>query len=175
MNAFNWRHRIVLIVSLLAVPLLTGAEANGCGGDSVGGGDAAGNEDCVTSGCSGTFCVEPGNEVITTCEWREEYACYKQHGTCERDANNQCGWRPSQALEDCIAAAQNAASNRTPVSGQCIRNSNDACSTDADCKAGGCGGELCHGVMNDGISTCDCTAPQGVSCGCVNGSCSWWQ
>jgi eight-cysteine-cluster-containing protein len=80
-------------------------------------------------------------------------------------------------LQDCIAAASNPNPMpiRTPVLGPCIRNQPDACTSDADCTTGGCGGEVCHGVGNDVTSTCDCTAPQGISCGCVNGSCSWWQ
>ena len=130
--------------------------------------------DCVVGGCSGQLCLEPGNEIVTTCEWREEYACYQQHGTCERGVDNQCGWRATQELQDCIDAANNP-STRTPVSDQCIRNATDACTSDADCKAGGCGGELCEGINNNGASDCNCTAPQGISCGCVNGTCSWWQ
>jgi hypothetical protein len=171
MKTISWHHRFVMIVSLLAMPILTGAEATGCSGGEV----TSGGDDCVVGGCSGQSCIEPDDDRVTTCEWREEYACYKQHGICERNASDACGWRPSQALQDCIAEAQNTMANRTPVSGACIRNTTDACSTDADCKSGGCGGELCHGVANGGISTCDCTAPQGVACGCVNGTCSWWQ
>src|SRR4051794_7722789 len=33
--------------------------------------------DCSRSGCSGTVCAEPGNEVVTTCEFKPEYACYR--------------------------------------------------------------------------------------------------
>ncbi len=63
---------------------------------------------------------------------------------------------------------------RTPASGQCVRNANDSCRTDADCAPGGCGGELCS-AGGQGISTCDCTQPSGVSCGCVNNRCTWWK
>jgi hypothetical protein len=64
---------------------------------------------------------------------------------------------------------------RKPASGMCIKNSNDSCSTDADCVAGGCGGELCYNpTFGGGASTCECTQPTGVSCGCVNGKCNWW-
>jgi hypothetical protein len=64
---------------------------------------------------------------------------------------------------------------RTPVTGQCIKNSNDACASDADCAVGGCGGELCFNPeVSGGISTCECTTPA-ASCGCVAGKCSWWE
>jgi eight-cysteine-cluster-containing protein len=174
MTAFQWRHRVMMIVSLVAVPFLIGAEAIGCGGGEVTGG---GGEGCVVGGCSSQLCIEPGNDGISTCEWNEAYACYQQQGICERNSNNECGWRQTQALQDCIAAASNPNPMpiRTPVLGPCIRNQPDACTSDADCTTGGCGGEVCHGVGNDVTSTCDCTAPQGISCGCVNGSCSWWQ
>jgi len=174
MNTLNWRHRLMMLVALLSVPVLTGVPSIACGGAQVeGGGDPPG--DCVVGGCSGQLCVEPGGNGASTCEWREEYACYKDHGICERGANNQCGWPATPALTDCIAAANNPSPSRNPVSGACIRNSSDACASDADCKTGGCGGELCEGAASQGVTDCNCTAPQGVSCGCVNGTCSWWQ
>jgi hypothetical protein len=67
-------------------------------------------------------------------------------------------------------------SDREPVSGMCIKNSNDSCSSDADCVSGGCGGELCYNpASGGGISTCECTAPVGPACGCVAGKCSWFE
>jgi hypothetical protein len=165
MKTLNWQHRFLMIVALFAVPVLTSI---GCDG-------FVGGDDCVTAGCSGTICGDPEevSDILTSCEYRSEYACYKQHGICERDANDQCGWRDSQALKDCIATE--SMPTRTPATGQCVRNSTDACTTDADCVAGGCGGEYCHGVANMGASTCDCTAPLAPKCGCVNGVCSWWE
>ena len=68
------------------------------------------------------------------------------------------------------------ADDREPASGMCVKNSGDACSTDADCVSGGCGGELCYNpAMGGGISTCECTTPTDVAgCGCVDGQCSWY-
>lgn len=65
----------------------------------AGGGDQGA---CVPSGCSGTVCVEAGDEVVTTCEWREEYACYQQ-ATCERQPDGVCGWTMTAELEQCLA------------------------------------------------------------------------
>jgi hypothetical protein len=58
--------------------------------------------DCVKSGCSGTVCVEPGKEVVTTCEFKAEYACYRD-ATCERQGDGSCGWTQSQTLTACLA------------------------------------------------------------------------
>jgi eight-cysteine-cluster-containing protein len=65
---------------------------------------------------------------------------------------------------------------QTPVSGGCVRSSGDACVNDADCKRGGCGGELCYNPLkSSGITPCDCPPPMGLGCGCVNGVCTWWK
>ncbi|WP_433928676.1 hypothetical protein AB3662_35000 [Sorangium cellulosum] len=133
------------------------------------GGEPAEPGSCVVTGCSGEICAD--EDVVTTCEYRDEYSCYPAHSRCERDASGACGWRQTPELEACIEAASG---DRTPVSGLCIRNSGDACTTDADCSTGGCGGELCHNpALSGGISTCDCTSP-GLACGCVDGTCSFW-
>jgi eight-cysteine-cluster-containing protein len=56
---------------------------------------------CVTSGCSGQLCVEEGDETVTTCEYRPEYACYK-NAKCERQQDGQCGWTQSATLDACL-------------------------------------------------------------------------
>lgn len=58
--------------------------------------------DCIKSGCSGIVCTEPGNEVMTTCEFKPEYACY-QKATCERQSDGKCGWTKSGELDACLA------------------------------------------------------------------------
>jgi eight-cysteine-cluster-containing protein len=57
--------------------------------------------DCVVGGCSGQLCLS--NEQakgggITTCEWKEEYACYTADG-CGCVAN-RCQW--SDAVLSCV-------------------------------------------------------------------------
>ena len=62
---------------------------------------------CVTGGCSGQLCVEQSQAgVASTCEWKETYACYKQLGTCEPQANGTCGWTPTTALTQCLQEKQ---------------------------------------------------------------------
>lgn len=55
---------------------------------------------CFVGGCSGQVCSDQAG-VVTTCEWRDEYACY-QTATCERQADGQCGWTPTPELAACL-------------------------------------------------------------------------
>ncbi len=57
--------------------------------------------ECFVGGCSSQICSE--NEgVISTCEFRPEYACY-QTATCERQAGGECGWTETPELDACLA------------------------------------------------------------------------
>ena len=55
---------------------------------------------CFKTGCSGTVCAD--HNVITTCEWRPEYACY-QKARCERQADGNCGFTQTPELVSCLA------------------------------------------------------------------------
>lgn len=57
---------------------------------------------CIRTGCSGTVCAEPGKDVVTTCEFRPEYACYGD-AKCERQGNGACGWTQTAELAACLA------------------------------------------------------------------------
>lgn len=60
---------------------------------------------CYVGGCSGQICSdEPG--AVSTCEFREEYACY-QSARCERQTNGQCGWTMTEDLQMCLGQASN--------------------------------------------------------------------
>lgn len=63
--------------------------------------------ECVMAGCSGQLCVNKGQDegLVTTCEYKEEYACYKT-ATCEVQPNGKCGWTPSPQLLLCLGSAQ---------------------------------------------------------------------
>ncbi|MEM9191931.1 MAG: hypothetical protein AAGF12_22350 [Myxococcota bacterium] len=59
---------------------------------------------CYVGGCSGQLCTDtPG--AASTCEWLEEYACYRS-ASCERQADGACGWTESPALQMCIDSAR---------------------------------------------------------------------
>lgn len=68
----------------------------------TGSGSAPAGNACIKTGCSGTVCAEPGNDTMTTCELKPEYACY-QSATCERQADGKCGWTQTDALTSCLA------------------------------------------------------------------------
>lgn len=59
---------------------------------------------CYVGGCSGQICSDEAG-AISTCEYREAYACYKS-ATCERQGNGQCGWTPTTALQMCLNNAR---------------------------------------------------------------------
>ena len=56
---------------------------------------------CYVGGCSSQVCSDREG-VITTCEWREEYACY-QTATCEVQETGECGWTQTEELNSCLA------------------------------------------------------------------------
>ncbi len=62
-------------------------------------GQTASTKPCMKTGCSGQVCSD--EEVITTCEYRTEYECYKQ-AKCERQANGDCGWTQTKELTSCL-------------------------------------------------------------------------
>lgn len=56
-------------------------------------------DDCKITGCSGQICAD--DEVMTTCEFRQEYACYK-NAKCERQSDGKCGWTQTSELTKCL-------------------------------------------------------------------------
>ena len=57
---------------------------------------------CVITGCSAQVCAE--EEVFTTCEFRPEYACYRE-AVCGRQQSGECGWTQSEILQSCLENA----------------------------------------------------------------------
>ena len=58
---------------------------------------------CKVGGCSGQVCGEANDMdgMVTTCEFREEYACY-QKANCERQTTGKCGWTETTELTQCL-------------------------------------------------------------------------
>lgn len=55
---------------------------------------------CYVGGCSSQLCSDtPG--MASTCEYREEYACY-QTASCERQTDGECGWTQTDELLACL-------------------------------------------------------------------------
>lgn len=90
-------------MSRLALAVAFAALAIGCGSKAKPAAPAPAAA-CVTGGCSGTVCQAADAEpAMTTCEWRDEYACYRE-ATCERQADGACGWTQTDALAACLAS-----------------------------------------------------------------------
>jgi hypothetical protein len=62
--------------------------------------DDVSTKSCYVGGCSGQICSDREG-VISTCEWREEYACYRT-ATCEAQADGNCGWTQTAELQACL-------------------------------------------------------------------------
>ncbi|HEY4527393.1 MAG TPA: hypothetical protein VJK53_06160 [Candidatus Paceibacterota bacterium] len=58
---------------------------------------------CAVAGCSMQLCVSVGEaaNVVSTCEYKAEYACYKQ-ALCEPQQNGKCGWTETAELKACL-------------------------------------------------------------------------
>lgn len=58
--------------------------------------------DCSKAGCSSQLCTtkEKAIKTITTCEWKDEYECYKKvECGC---VNNKCNWKDQNKLDKCL-------------------------------------------------------------------------
>jgi hypothetical protein len=54
---------------------------------------------CIKTGCSSQVCSD--HNMITTCEFRPEYACY-QKAACERQRDGNCGFTKTPELTACL-------------------------------------------------------------------------
>ena len=107
---------ITIILLCIAVALvIAGCEETGLESDAVPGividdGPIGGkrgslsctvDSDCVTGGCSGTICQHKDERpIMTTCEFKPEYACYKQIGCLCIDGS--CMWDKTEEFDMCI-------------------------------------------------------------------------
>lgn len=60
---------------------------------------------CRVSGCSSQLCAE--QDLASTCEWRPEYACYRE-ARCEPQPGGACGWTQTPELLACLEGARAA-------------------------------------------------------------------
>ncbi len=65
--------------------------------------DGAIAEACTRTGCSGTVCAPAGSDIVTTCEYRAEFACYRD-ARCEQQASGECGFTQTAELTACLAS-----------------------------------------------------------------------
>jgi eight-cysteine-cluster-containing protein len=61
------------------------------------------NAKCFVGGCSGQVCSnDPG--VITTCEWKPQYACFKLTQCGAFGPGGTCAWESNPEFEECLAS-----------------------------------------------------------------------
>ena len=60
---------------------------------------------CFVGGCSRQICSDDP-DVVSTCEYKEEYACYKS-ARCERQMDGKCGWTETPEFNICMNAILN--------------------------------------------------------------------
>ncbi len=58
---------------------------------------------CYVGGCSSQLCTDQEG-AVSTCEYREAYACYKT-ATCGRQSDGKCGWSETPELAACLASS----------------------------------------------------------------------
>jgi hypothetical protein len=63
------------------------------------GNGTSGMKPCIKTGCSSQICSD--HTVMSTCEWKAEYACY-QKAACERQADGNCGFTRTRELTACL-------------------------------------------------------------------------
>ena len=68
-----------------------------------GGGQPPAARRCFKTGCSSEVCAD--RNVITTCIFRPEFACY-QKAICARQANGECGFTQTPELAACLRRAR---------------------------------------------------------------------
>lgn len=95
---------VVNIPAPSVIPVLTGAIPGSTTSSS-----ATSASNCRIDGCSGQLCVDGSSPVrVTTCEYKEEYGCYKLPGVrCERQANGVCGWTTTAEFSICMSPSAN--------------------------------------------------------------------
>lgn len=95
-------------------------------------------EGCSIAGCSGQLCIEEGSgDVVTTCEWRPEYACYRE-AVCERKGDGSCGWTETPEFRSCLEEVAgeeegNVCAEQKEELSRLLRASR-ACRTSDDCR-----------------------------------------
>lgn len=69
--------------------------------------DSVSSKKCVIGGCSGQLCGDASSEpLMSTCEYREEYACYKD-AVCEvQKSTGECGWTETKDLTVCLEGSR---------------------------------------------------------------------
>ena len=94
---------LILLSGLIFLAACTTAIDKQHNVDSNGPGyECAVDSDCAVGGCSSQLCLQKdlAKDVITTCEYREKYGCYKL--TSCGCVDNKCEWKDNNELVGCL-------------------------------------------------------------------------
>ncbi len=133
-------------------------------------------------------CVFCGQECLTTIVVDQMISMGRSCRVDLQPANAKCVCRQSncsieyqQVPQPEPPKSENGQINprESNILGFCGIETGGYCSNDADCKVGGCSGQVCQSRTEvDMITICDwkdCYQKQGVYCGCVSNKCMWYQ
>jgi hypothetical protein len=73
-------------------------------------------ETCARAGCSSQLCVDAktADQIITTCEYREEYGCYRV-ASCEVQSDGKCGFTATPELAACLEKTSQTPKTLKPI------------------------------------------------------------
>jgi hypothetical protein len=57
---------------------------------------------CFLGGCGNEVCSDRP-DVVSPCIWRDALVCFRD-ATCERQADDTCGWSQTSELKACLAS-----------------------------------------------------------------------
>jgi|GEM_PF-1804021 len=130
------------------------------------------DQNCYISGCSREVCSDA--VVSTPCRYCPEFACYKQHGICEKQSNGKCGWTQTQELSNCLNSVPDPCGTYPKPTPSPSFSSEDNCQS--SCKSKGYNDSGCkwpmettgiQGIINMG----SCVIANSKHCGSA-GSCN---
>lgn len=89
--------KLVLLALIAIIILLVSVDVQDTGAE------CSSDADCAVGGCSGQVCttVERAATLVTTCEWKPEYACYRR--TSCGCVNGTCEWIKTPEFMNCLA------------------------------------------------------------------------
>ena len=97
----KWGYSAVLLVILLIILIffLNNRDNYSIRNDNY---ECSTDSECAPAGCSGQICAsgEKAKEIITTCEYKEEYSCLKL--TSCGCVNNKCAWKENENYLNCL-------------------------------------------------------------------------
>lgn len=101
------KESLVFFAIALVLVTISFAPAAWAMGEKPAQAEQAGKGNCIVGGCSGQLCSDATQgPAMSTCEWRESYACYGKHSECQRQSDGQCGWMPTDALKQCLSTSK---------------------------------------------------------------------